>query len=80
MAKKRVKCVVVAADSNGSPGFFPVIVVCSKRAFTYGDHFDMAKEAADEAGWGTESAVVFDEDDTPKWLSEQFDWTTTKVC
>lgn len=55
----RLRVVVLATNSNGEPAFFPHDVVVSWLEYHAGAHYDLAKEAAEEAGY-EEPMIAFD--------------------
>jgi hypothetical protein len=79
---KKLKCVVAATNSNGSPDFYPVIVECTEDDIEHGRHYDVAKDAAADAGY--EPYLVYDEEEMPlnERLMTLFGWNevTTVKC
>lgn len=70
-----VKCVVACRDASGCPTFFPCSVSVSQDDYDDGAHYDIAKNEAGDYGYEFGlAAIVYDENDGPEWLFEQFDW------
>jgi hypothetical protein len=69
---KRVHCVIVCRDANGSPAFTSVAVLCTEAQFREGDHYDAARDWAIEQRYEG-PWIVFDQDDGPEWLFEHFE-------
>ncbi len=58
---KKIKCAVACTNSNGEPDFYFVTVKCTDEQYENGDHYDRAKEEAEEAGY--DPFLVYDEND-----------------
>ena len=67
----KVKCVVAAINSNGSPDLFLVQVECTHDEFNDGLHYDKAINLAELEGY--EPKLVIDEHD------DGFDLINTEV-
>lgn len=57
----KIRCVVAATNSEGSPEFYPCTVSCTKAEYNDGEHYDLAKEKAEAEGY--KAAWVCDEND-----------------
>lgn len=67
--------VVVAAEGFNGPDLYFCKVECTEEQYDNGDHYDVAKSAANENGYEG-SMVAFDENDDPKALFGLFEWET----
>lgn len=72
-----VRCVVACTGGNG-PTFYPVVVECPEYMYEDGDHYELAREAAEDQRYDG-PFVVFDDRDGPDWLFDQFEWTRAIV-
>ena len=76
-----VKVVVTAKNAHGETQFYPVIVNCTKAQQEAGLHFDEAKSAACDAGYGADAiaaSVAFDEHSPAgRTVMGSFDWEET---
>ena len=64
-----VKVVVAATSADGTPDFFACCVECYQHQYDEGEHYDKAKEAAEDEGYEG-PMVAFDENDGPAFLFE----------
>ena len=69
-----IKCVVAAIGADGAAGFYPCHVTLEQDEYDVGDHYELAEDAAKDSGYSG-PAIVFDENDGPDWLFEQFNWS-----
>jgi hypothetical protein len=69
----KVKCVVACRDASGVPTLYPCVVRITKDGYDGGDHYDLAREEADDAGYEVgPGTLVYDEDDGPAFLFRHF--------
>jgi len=68
-----VKCVAACFNAEGSPDFYFCKVKLHADEYNNSDHYDLAVEAAVEAGYSP-PIIVFDENDGPNFLFEHFVW------
>ncbi len=69
---------VVAAQGQDGPDLYFCKVDCTEQQYADGDHYDRAKEAAEENGYEG-SMIAFDEHDPPKPLFGLFNWESASV-
>ena len=74
-----IRVVVAATDKGGSPDFCPVVVHCTGEQYLDGDHYEAAKENAQERDYEGPDYVAFDEKDGPAWLFANVDWTEAQT-
>jgi hypothetical protein len=73
-----IRCIVAAVDSNGSPDFYFVKVSATQEQYDNGDHYDRAKEAAEDNGY--EPRLAYDEHDAAgRAMLAQFEWDTAST-
>ena len=72
----QVRVVVSATTYDGTPGFFPCKIMCHLSQYEDGFHYEAAKELAKDYDFEGEM-VVYDEQDGPAFLFNQFDWNTS---
>ena len=65
------KCFVAVTNSNGEPDFHFVLVKCTTKQFTNGEHYLAAKESAEDNGY--EAYLAYDHVD-----GERLKWITRK--
>ncbi len=66
-----VQCVVACVDANGASAFYPHVVEITQGEYDDGDHYAIAKDAAEAAGY-EKPMLVYDQNDGPEWLFKQF--------
>lgn len=69
----KVRCVISCRDASGVPTFAACQVVCDQTEYDEGEHYEMAKAWAEEQRYES-VGLVYDQNDGPGWLFEQFDW------
>ena len=74
-----IRVVVAATHPSGHPGFCPVHVQCTAEQYTDGEHYEAAKENAQERDYEGPDYVAFDERDGPAWLFDNVDWTEAQT-
>ena len=67
----KIKCVVSCRDASGTPSFCPCTVEAETEQYANGEHYDLAKEKAEEEGY-EDVGLVYDENDGPSWLFSHF--------
>ena len=72
----QVKCVVTCRDARGVPALYPCVITCNAEKYDAGDHYDMAKAMAEDAGYEN-VGIVYDENDGPAWLFDNL-WPAAK--
>lgn len=79
---REVRCVVACQGCDGPTLYNVTVAGITQEAFDNGEHYDRAKEDAEESDY-EEPFVVFDEEDGPEWLFRHFygkgEDLTTKV-
>ena len=65
-----IRCIVACHNEAGWPVFFSCVVICTKQEYENGDHYELAVQAAKEAGYEGAGFVPFDEVYGPAWLFE----------
>ncbi len=65
-----IRCVVSCRDANGTPTFYPCSIECSQDEYDNGEHYCLARRAAEEARY-EDARMVHDENDGPAWLFTQ---------
>ena len=73
-----INCVVACRNCEGVPDFFFCKAECSQEEYDVGKHYDIAEDAAREEGYEG-SFVVYDENDGPDWLFDNFVWKSASV-
>jgi len=69
-----INCIVAAHNANGEPDLYFCRVRCTEQQYEAGDHYDRAKRAALDEGYGS-TAVVFDQyDSAGRAMSGLFAW------
>lgn len=72
-----IKCMVAGTNASGEPDLTFVIIECTERQYLGGEHYDQAKEYAEDEGY-EKPFVAFDENDyAGKALAQLFEWDTT---
>lgn len=61
MNKLKIKCIVAATNAAGGPDFFPVIVQGTYEELNDGEHYGVAIDAAENAGY--KPHLAYDEND-----------------
>ncbi len=69
---KTTKCAVFSLNSNGEPDIFFCKIRCSKEQYDQGEHYERAKEAAQENCY--EPLLACDENDPAGKVIELFEW------
>lgn len=64
----KIQVGVMSEDANGAPDVTFHTIECSQEQYDNGDHYDMAKDLAEEDGY--EPKIAFDEND-PAWRAFQ---------
>ena len=73
-AAKEINMGVMCRDANGSPDIALVTVTCTQAAIDNGDHYAMACELAEDAGYEG-PMIAFDSSDSCSGrLGEAQDW------
>jgi hypothetical protein len=78
-ALNTIRVVVAATHPSGHPGFCPVNVQCTELQYEQGEHYEAAKENAQESGYEGPDYVAFDEKDGPAWLFANVDWSEAQT-
>ena len=79
MITKELKCVVAMCNANGSPDFHPVIVTCTEYQYECGDHYDAARNNANDCGFDVGIGdLVYDENDDG-FSHLNFDWSIAQT-
>lgn len=74
-----IKCILAGMNCSGEPDLFFANIVCSKKQYECGEHYDAIKEIAGEEGY-EEPCVTFDENDAAgKALLPLFKWITAST-
>lgn len=68
----KIQVGVMSEDANGAPDVTFHSIECSQEQYDNGDHYDMAKALAEDAGY--EPAIAFDEHD-PAWTAMKVNTT-----
>jgi hypothetical protein len=71
-----IKCVVSCTNSNGEPDFWACYVGCNQKQYDNGDHYEVAKQAAEAEGY--EPHLVYDEND-PGFAALTMEWAAADV-
>ena len=66
----KIKVVVACTNAGGEPDFYPCEINVPHTAYEEGDHYELAKVAAEEDLYRP-PFVCFDEKDGPAWLFEK---------
>jgi len=76
---KDIRCVVAAINSNGDPDFYFVKVKATEEQINNGDHYDAARESAEDEGY--EALLTYDQNDYgwKAFSRNAFDWKTAPV-
>lgn len=73
-----IKCIVAATNSNGDPDLFFVIVSCTQEQQEEGEHYEVAKGAAEKQGY--EPYLAYDENDSAgRAMLPLFAWESASV-
>lgn len=76
---RQVRCVVAGVNASGEPDLYFVKVRCTEDEYDNGDHYERAREAADDDGY--ETYLTYDEHDAGgrAMVSLCHDWDTAPV-
>lgn len=75
------KIVVACYDASGKPDlFFFIMENIPEVDYNDGLHYDACAEYAEEQGYDTGNAVVFDEGDMSESLEKLFNWGTASIA
>jgi hypothetical protein len=69
---KPVKCAVFGLNSNGEPDIFFCKIKCTEEQYNKGEHYDKAKEVAEENCY--DPILACDENDPAGKVVELFEW------
>jgi len=63
----KIRCVVSCRACDGTPDFFATTVEVDQDGYDEGEHYELAKEEAEEEGF-EDVGIVYDENDGPDFL------------
>jgi len=69
---KTIKCAVFSINSNGEPDIFFCKVKCSQEQYDNGEHYEKAKELAEENSY--DPVLACDENDPAGAVMQLFVW------
>lgn len=67
-----IKCAVFGLNADGEPDIYYCKIKCTEDQYNCGDHYDAAKDAAEDAGY--DALLAADENDPAGAVMQLFVW------